>query len=262
VNRSGSWSEGSLRSPRRGHAGCGRSSSEEVLRLADKLISEGHNPTHFARHSCVFSVTPLWPESPARFCLLQISGMSGTSRSHRGVVQRGDLHVICRSCSELMRAGLQTGAALPPRTRPPQMAHAQRLLPIEQLLSEAGGTLAAGGAKNPAKPSLVPESAPQLPRVRAVPTISVRGRLARKSGPKSSRPWKPPSRAPLERSRLSSWEAPHPTSLRASCRPIPQTLRTAGRPGAKLDAVRSAVLNALGDAVPHAGSMLETVSGR
>ena len=117
-----------------------RGSSEELLRLLDRLLSEGNSPTHFARQMVRFVRNTIvakvaGPDSS----LLQISS------DERGRVARvaelfseedlaRHLQIILRTHSELgykheQRFHLELGLL--------KMAHAQRLLPIEQLLSEA-----------------------------------------------------------------------------------------------------------------------------
>jgi DNA polymerase III subunit gamma/tau len=114
--------------------------SNEILAQVDRLISEGHSPTHFARQMVRFlrnaTVAKVaGPEST----LLQIS------REERARVARvaelfGEedltrhLQIMLRTHGELaykqeQRFHLELGLL--------KMAHAQRLLPVEQLLSEA-----------------------------------------------------------------------------------------------------------------------------
>ena len=134
-------------------------SSEEVLRLADKLICEGHNPTHFARQMARFLRNAVVAKVAGRESpLLQISG------DERARVERvaelfseedlaRHLQIMLRTHSELgykqeQRFHLELGLL--------KMAHAQRLLPIEQLLSDAAGTQSAGApSRTPGRPSIV-----------------------------------------------------------------------------------------------------------
>ena len=115
--------------------------SQEVLQLVDKLISEGHSPTHFARQMVRFLRNAVVAkvasgESP----LLQIS-----ADERQRVIRVADLfseedlarhlQIILRTHGELgyrqeQRFHLELGLL--------KMVHAQRLLPIEQLLSEVG----------------------------------------------------------------------------------------------------------------------------
>src|SRR5207302_6160124 len=117
-----------------------RSGSEEVLRLADKLISEGQNPTHFARQLVRFLRNAVVAKVAGKdSALLQIS-----SDERARVARIADLfseedlarhlQIMLRTHGELgykheQRFHLELGLL--------KMAHAQRLLPIEQLLSDA-----------------------------------------------------------------------------------------------------------------------------
>jgi len=133
-------------------------SSEEVLRLVDKLLTEGHSPAHFARQMVRFlRNTTVAKIAGADSSLLQIS------RDERQRVARvaelfseedlaRHLQIMLRTHGEIgyrteQRFHLELGLL--------KMAHAQRLLPIEQLLSEAGVPSAARPA---GKPAIVPEA--------------------------------------------------------------------------------------------------------
>jgi DNA polymerase-3 subunit gamma/tau len=135
-----------------------QSSSEGVLRVLDQLISEGHSPTHFARQMVRFLRNTVvakiaGPDSS----LLQISGDERNRVARVAELFSEEdlarhLQIMLRTHSELgyrqeQRFHLELGLL--------KMAHAQRLLPIEQLLSEAG----IGNVQRPAaKPSIVPET--------------------------------------------------------------------------------------------------------
>jgi DNA polymerase III subunit gamma/tau len=122
------------------------SSSEKILVLVDELIGEGHSPTHFARQLVRFlrnvTVAKIAGKDSA---LLQIS-----SDERARVVRIADLfseedltrhlQIMLRTHGELgyrheQRFHLELGLL--------KMAHAQRLLPIEQLLSDAAASLPA-----------------------------------------------------------------------------------------------------------------------
>src|SRR5262249_48570121 len=129
-------------------------SSEQVLKLVDRLITEGHSPAHFGRQLVRFlrNVTVAkiaGTESP----LLQISS-DERRRVGRvaGLFGEEDLarhfQILCRTRAELgyrqeQRFHLELGLL--------KMAHAGRLLPLEELLSVAGAPRAA------AKPASVSE---------------------------------------------------------------------------------------------------------
>ncbi len=128
------------------------------MRLVDRLISEGHSPTHFARQMVRFlRNTVVAKVAGARlFPAADFKRRTAACGSRGGTVCEEDLarhlQIMLRTHGELgyrqeQRFHLELGLL--------KMAHAQRLLPIEQLLSEAGGS---ASAPRPAgKPSVVPE---------------------------------------------------------------------------------------------------------
>jgi DNA polymerase-3 subunit gamma/tau len=134
-----------------------RSASDEVLKLVDRLISEGHSPTHFARQMVRFlRNTVVAKIAGGESSLLQIS-----SDERQRVVRVAELfseedlarhlQIILRTHAELgyrqeQRFHLELGLL--------KMAHAQRLLPLEQLLSEAAMP---SGPRPAGKPSVVPD---------------------------------------------------------------------------------------------------------
>ncbi len=133
-----------------------QNASEQVLRLVDKLVTEGQNPTHFARQMVRFlrnaTVAKIaGSDSP----LLQISSDERARVSRvADLFSEEDLarflQILLRTHSELaykqeQRFHLELGML--------KMVHAQRLLPIEQILS--------GTSAGPASPrSGGPESRP------------------------------------------------------------------------------------------------------
>src|ERR1700724_1294474 len=139
-----------------------RSASEEVLRQVDHLISEGHSPTHFARQMVRFLRNATVAKIAGKdSSLLQIS-TDERERVARVAELFGEedltrhLQIMLRTHGELgykqeQRFHLELGLL--------KMSHAQRLLPIEQLLSEvAGSANVAGGGdvhKSLARPSIV-----------------------------------------------------------------------------------------------------------
>jgi DNA polymerase III subunit gamma/tau len=134
------------------------SKSDEILRQVDHLISEGHSPTHFARRMVRFlrNVTVAkiaGKDSP----LLQISS-DERERVARVAELFGEedltrhLQIMLRTHSELgyrqeQRFHLELGLL--------KMAHAQKLIPIEQLLSEAASIPTASPQKSSARPAIV-----------------------------------------------------------------------------------------------------------
>ena len=117
-----------------------RGSSEDVLRLLDKLISEGHNPVHFARQMVRFLRNTVVAKVAGQgSSLLQISSderarVTRVAQLFSEEDLARHLQIMLRTHSELgyrqeQRFHLELGLL--------KMAHAQRLLPLEQLLSEA-----------------------------------------------------------------------------------------------------------------------------
>ncbi|MGD0792936.1 MAG: DNA polymerase III subunit gamma/tau [Terriglobales bacterium] len=125
------------------------SSSEKILVLVDELIGEGHSSTHFARQLVRFlrnvTVAKIAGKDSA---LLQISSDERARVSRiADLFSEEDLtrhlQIMLRTHGELgyrqeQRFHLELGLL--------KMAHAQRLLPIEQLLSDA-----AASASSPAR---------------------------------------------------------------------------------------------------------------
>jgi len=143
------------------------SKSEEILRQVDHLISEGHSPTHFARQMVRFlrnaTVAKIAGQESA---LLQIS-----SEERERVARIAELfseedltrhlQIMLRTHGELgykqeQRFHLELGLL--------KMAHAQKLIPIEKLLSEVGSAPVATGQRPPARPAIVGGSSTAEPR--------------------------------------------------------------------------------------------------
>jgi len=225
-----------------------RGSSEDVLRLVDNLLREGHNPTHFARQVVRFLRNAVvakvaGSESP----LLQISADERT-RVARVAELFGEedltrhLQIMLRAHSELgykpeQRFHLELGLL--------KMVHAQRLLPIEQLLSEAG-------AQPAAAPRGLPTPSPARP-------ISDRGRSARESTarPGQVSPFAADSArkgSPKQESSADSTPAVGRQSMPGvvmgaaapAAAPVREQIRNSAAPGEAPD-LPSAVLNALAD---------------
>jgi DNA polymerase III subunit gamma/tau len=132
--------------------------SEETLRQVDHLISEGHSPTHFARQMVRFlRNTTVAKIAGKDSSLLQVSSEE-RERVARVAELFGEedltrhLQIMLRTHSELgykqeQRFHLELGLL--------KMAHAQKLLPIEQLLSEVAAAPTANAQKPSARPSIV-----------------------------------------------------------------------------------------------------------
>jgi DNA polymerase III subunit gamma/tau len=148
----------------------GRGASEEVLRHVDHLISEGHSPTHFARQMVRFLRNATVAKIAGRdSSLLQISSEE-RERVERVAALFGEedltrhLQIMLRTHGELgykqeQRFHLELGLL--------KMAHAQRLLPIEQLLSDVAASPSVAGVIAPrpaARPAIVASAASSEPR--------------------------------------------------------------------------------------------------
>jgi DNA polymerase III subunit gamma/tau len=120
-----------------------RGASDEVLREVDHLISEGHSPTHFARQMVRFLRNATVAKIAGKdSSLLQISSEE-RERVERVAELFGEedltrhLQIMLRTHGELgykqeQRFHLELGLL--------KMAHAQRILPIEQLLSDVSAS--------------------------------------------------------------------------------------------------------------------------
>ena len=168
-----------------------RSSSEDVLRLVDRLISEGHSPTHFARQMVRFlRNTVVAKIAGGDSSLLQISGDERTRVARVAQLFSEEdltrhLQIMLRTHGELgyrqeQRFHLELGLL--------KMSHAQRLLPIEELLSAAGATIT-NGPRTAGRPTVVPDAkkleSPTPARARSVRNTVYRD--TRSVGPSSIR---------------------------------------------------------------------------
>jgi DNA polymerase-3 subunit gamma/tau len=141
-----------------------RSASEDILKQVDHLISEGHSPTHFARQLVRFLRNATVAKVAGKdSSLLQISSEE-RERVARVAELFGEedltrhLQIMLRTHNELgykqeQRFHLELGLL--------KMAHAQRLLPLEQLLSDVAATPGGAPAQRPvARPAIVGSSSP------------------------------------------------------------------------------------------------------
>jgi DNA polymerase-3 subunit gamma/tau len=155
-----------------------RNSSEDALRLLDRVLTQGQNPAHFARQMVRFLrnavVAKVAGWDPA---LLPISS-DERKRVERVADQFSEedlarfLQILLRTHGELFykreqRFHLELGVL--------KMVHAQRLLPLEQILSEgplrtaAPSIAASPGRERPSAPPSAPRPTPepQAPPARA-----------------------------------------------------------------------------------------------
>jgi DNA polymerase III subunit gamma/tau len=123
-----------------------RNSSEEALRLLDKLMTEGQNPAHFARQLVRFLRNALVAKVASKdSSVLQISA-DERERAARVAGQFSEedlarfLQIMLRTFDETgyrqeQRFHLELGVL--------KLVHAQRILPLEQMLSQVAGETAA-----------------------------------------------------------------------------------------------------------------------
>jgi DNA polymerase III subunit gamma/tau len=189
------------------------SASEDILKQVDQLMGEGHSPTHFARQMVRFlRNTTVAKIAGKDSSLLQIS-----SEERERVTRVAEwfseedltrhLQIMLRTHGELgykqeQRFHLELGLL--------KMAHAQKLLPLEELLSDVAA--APGNAvKSPTRPAIVGNAGPET----------------RRPEPTSSRPnFISPFAADSARKGTPRQEAtPTPASV-----PGPRIVATAGMP--------------------------------
>jgi DNA polymerase-3 subunit gamma/tau len=135
-----------------------RGASDEVLRQVDHLISEGHSPTHFARQMVRFLRNATVAKIAGKdSSLLQISSEE-RERVARVAELFGEedltrhLQIMLRTHGELgykqeQRFHLELGLL--------KMSHAQRLLPMEQLLSDVAAAPNTATPRTPSRPAIV-----------------------------------------------------------------------------------------------------------
>jgi DNA polymerase-3 subunit gamma/tau len=163
-----------------------RGSSEEVLKLVDRLLCDGQNPTHFAKQMVRFlRNTVVAKIAGGESSLLQISGderqrVSRVAELFSEEDLTRHLQIMLRTHSELgyrqeQRFHLELGLL--------KMAHAQKLLPIEQLLSDAA--IAPSAPRPAGKPTMVPSTPrAETPASKANYVSPFSADSARKSGSK------------------------------------------------------------------------------
>ncbi|HEY6373714.1 MAG TPA: DNA polymerase III subunit gamma/tau [Candidatus Sulfotelmatobacter sp.] len=152
------------------------SRSEAILRQVDHLMSEGHSPTHFARQLVRFLRNATVAKVAGKeSSLLQISSEE-RERVARVAEMFGEedltrhLQIMLRTHGELgykqeQRFHLELGLL--------KMAHAQKLLPVEQLLSDVASAPAATAHRPPSRPAIV-GSSPSAEARRPEPTQAPR----------------------------------------------------------------------------------------
>jgi DNA polymerase-3 subunit gamma/tau len=152
--------------------------SEKVLQQVDHLISEGHSPTHFARQMVRFLRNATVAKVAGKdSSLLQISSEERERVARVAEIFSEEdltrhLQIMLRTHGELgykqeQRFHLELGLL--------KMVHAQKLIPIEQLLSDVANAPAASSQRPAARPSIVasgaPNSEPRRPEPPARPNF-------------------------------------------------------------------------------------------
>ncbi len=229
-----------------------QSSSETVLRLVDELINEGHSPAHFARQMVRFlRNTTVAKVAGKESSLLQISSDERARVARVAELFSEEdlarhLQIMLRTHGELgyrkeQRFHLELGLL--------KMAHAQRLLPIEQLLSDASAPIAPSTRTSP-RPVLAssPETRRTEPASPARPNFvsPFAADSARKNTPKAE------AASETQSGNVVIMGSAAPAVAEAAPDPAPTPARSAN-----LDALRDAVLSALNQQ-PMLASMLET----
>jgi len=243
------------------------SASDRILSLLDELLNEGHSPTHFARQVVRFLRNVTVAKVAGKGSpLLQVSS---DERARVGRVAElfseeelaRHLQIMLRTHGELgyrqeQRFHLELGLL--------KMAHAQRLLPIEQLLSEASvaaGTTQSRGIGRPGLASPPSTSHVEMRRTetpaRSAPISPFAADTARKNVPKAESS----SESQVSTERRVSGAANNVVVMGATA-PALATVEMA--PSAEMDVaapatemLRDAVLNALGSQ-PMLASLLST----
>jgi len=237
-----------------------RSASDEILRITDRLLSEGQNPVHFTKQLVRFLRNAIVAKvAGGDSSLLQIS--SDERNRVARVAELFSEEDLARHLQIMLRTHAELGYRQEQRFHLElgllKMAHAQRLLPIEQLLS--GVELAKSGTPE-RKLSLAPEPKKTEPGTAARPFVSpFAADTARKGTPRmeaapepaiaSPRPAPTPISPPVVMGSAAPAVAREPQPA-----PAPEPKPSA----ANVDDVRTAVLNV----VESAGlSMLSSMLG-
>src|SRR5882762_2452156 len=237
------------------------SSSEKILVLVDELIGEGHSPTHFARQLVRF----LRNVTVAKIAGKD-SGLLQVSSDERARVSRvaelfseeelaRHLQIMLRTHGELgyrqeQRFHLELGLL--------KMAHAQRLLPLEQLLSEAAPT-----AASKTRPEIVKNIAASADVRRTEPLLSARSNSVSPFAADSARKGSPKAESSGGTSSASATSAnlvimgsaapaveelsPAPDPLPSERAEVKAHIKTEAKTEASAESLRDAVLHALGN---------------
>ena len=234
------------------------SASQEILQITDRLIAEGQNPVHFARQMVRFLRNAVVAKvAGADSSLLQISSderarVAGIAELFSEEDLARHLQIMLRTHSELgyrqeQRFHLELGLL--------KMSHAQRLLPMEQLLSGASPERTAAPER---KLSLAPDTRKPEPPAAPRPFISpFAADSARKGTPRSEAPESAVSPSRPAPAAVSTQQVVMGSAVPAVT-PTAETLPKIETNPPDLSDVRSAVLNSLVSAGQNMlASMLE-----
>jgi len=234
-----------------------QSSSQDLLRLVDRLMSEGHSPTHFARQLVRFLRNAIVAKvAGGDSSLLQISSderqrVTRVAEMFSEEDLARHLQIMLRTHGELgyrqeQRFHLELGLL--------KMAHAQRLLPIEQLLSEAGVPATSKSSAPSAMPAV---RKPELTPARSSGISPFAADSARKTG---SKPEMAAEAAPVGITRPVVGSGTTPTVVMGSAalaaQPAPAATGVAQQQEVAIGDLQAAVLNALASH-PTLASLLE-----
>src|SRR6266568_1133110 len=243
-----------------------RSDSQGVLQITDRLLTEGQNPVHFAKQLVRFLRNAIvakvaGPESS----LLQISSdersrIARTAELFSEEDLARHLQIMLRNHSELgyrqeQRFHLELGLL--------KLAHAQRLLPIEQLLSGVEADRASAATATTTanrKLTLAPEPSKSEPKPEPPtptrPFVSpFAADSARKGTPRSESSSETNAPQPLPAAQVNTPVVMGSAAPAAAAQPAREDRPKAQSAG--IEDVRSAVLNALGTGQSMLCSMLE-----
>jgi DNA polymerase III subunit gamma/tau len=237
-----------------------RSASDEILRTTDRLLSEGQNPVHFAKQLVRFLRNAIVAKvAGGDSSLLQIS--SDERNRVARVAELFSEEDLARHLQIMLRTHAELGYRQEQRFHLElgllKMAHAQRLLPIEQLLS---GVEPAKPGTSERKLSLAPEPKRTEPGTAAQPFVSpFAADTARKGTPRMEAAPEVPSASPRPAPAPIGPPVVMGSAAPAVARELEPTPQTESKPTAtNVDDVRTAVLNA----VESAGlSMLSSMLG-
>ena len=234
-----------------------RSSSQEILQMVDRLLTEGQNPVHFARQLVRFLRNSIVAKvAGADSALLQIS--ADERARVRRIAEMFSEEDLARHLQIMLRTHAELGYRQEQRFHLElgllKLAHAQRLLPIEQLLSGAE-------AVRPGAPDRKPAPAPEPKR----PELSASRSFVSPFAADTARKGTPRSELSSEEvavmpSRQNPAAVSSPSVIMGAAAPAvaPQTAAVPKADPANCDQLRNAVLNAIASAgQTMLGSMLE-----